>query len=126
MQARLQVWSGSSISTRGTRSFPHHQFTSCHFIMSVAMWTGNRISPPTGLADERAACPGHALRALSERVEPCAEEEPEVLAQASFRDALLAREPNRARPPARPEGQRGHPAGHVELARLRVDHRRKG
>jgi hypothetical protein len=37
MHARLQVCSGSSISTTGTRSAPCHQFASCHFIMSVAM-----------------------------------------------------------------------------------------
>src|SRR5258705_6469597 len=44
MQARLQVWSGSSMSTTGTCWLPAHQFFSCQRIMSVAMWSGNRMS----------------------------------------------------------------------------------
>src|SRR5262249_6740633 len=117
MQARLQVWSGSSISTTGTRSLPHHQLASCHFIMSVAMWTGNRIEILSRSADAREPAVGRD----AERIEPGAAEDGEIGAEATLRDPLLAGETHRARPPARAERQRLHAASHVDLAGRRVD-----
>jgi hypothetical protein len=72
MQARLQVWSGSSMSTTGTRRFPAHQFFACHFIMSVAMCSGNRIEPPAPSVGDR----GCRLRPPTSASIPARERQP--------------------------------------------------
>src|SRR6266404_8758626 len=93
MQARLQVWSGSSISTTGTRVLPAHQFLSCHFIMSVAMCSGYRMQKPPASADRRDDGPF-----VHERRHPGAEQGRENRPQPLVRDASLARQPSNGGP----------------------------
>src|SRR5580765_738287 len=117
MQARLQVWSGSSMSTTGTRRFPAHQFLACHFIMSVAMCSGYRIEPPAPSVGDG----GCRLRPADERLHPRGENGSHDGPELPLGDACLPAEPDRRRPEPRTGSERGERAARPEIARRRID-----
>src|SRR5437867_12831705 len=121
MQARLQVWSGSSMSTTGTCWLPSHQFFSCHRIMSVAMWSGNRMSLLVLVGS--AAGGGRRLGGGGDRRDL---ERGHYGNEPARRHPLLAREPAGRRPEPRAERKRRQRAGGAHLAARLVDHVRAG
>src|SRR5207244_9353357 len=106
---------GSSMSTTGTRGLPAHQFLSCQRIMSVAMWSGNRMSLLVGSA----AGGGRRLRRGGERRHL---ERSHYGTEPARRHPLLARKPAGRRPEPRPERERRQRADGTHLAGRLVDY----
>src|SRR2546428_13012802 len=112
MQARLQVCSGSSMSTIGTRLLPAHQFRSCHLIMSVATWSGNRMGPS---GESR-----RGARLDPERGPLGPQECGEKGSETALGGATLPREPDDTPPEPGPRRERREGPGDPRLAGGRI------